>query len=465
MTVPGTLKRPNYRPLFHYAPAANWINDPNGLLYHRGLYHLYYQYNPHGDTHGNMNWGKATSPDLVHWKEHDVALPQHAHEIFSGSAVVDWRNTSGFGRDGMIPLVACYTGHTPHNQSQFLAYSLDDGERWTYHPEPVLDAQKTDFRDPKVFWHQPTEQWIMAIVHPVERQIELFGSPNLHDWTSLSVFGPVGATGGIWEVPELFSVVNEHGESHWVMKVDLNPGGPFGGSGVQYWLGEFDGVTFSARTPARWVDHGKDFYAAITFSGTPGRTVWLAWMNNWQYAQQVPTPGQRGTMSLPRVVTVQNDPEGPVLTQAPVPELTALRQQEENWSGEACLNLQAGQGHEFRLTWDGQDAATVRLKFISATGLEAIVEVREGILRLVRTATEHTKNLDGYAGEHLARWPEIAGMQDLHLFLDSSSLEVFGGGGRVVMTNLLYSNQPITEVEVQSIDTELNGQHWTLSLM
>lgn len=464
MSARSTTTPDTYRPRIHYAPKANWMNDPNGLLYYQGLYHLHYQYNPYGDTHAHMHWGKATSPDLVHWTEHDVTLHEHEHEIFSGSAVVDWHNTAGFSAAGQVPLVACYTGHTPHNQSQFLAYSLDGGEHWTPHPVKVLDHQKQDFRDPKVFWHTDSQRWIMAVVHPNECQIELLTSPDLHQWTSQSLFGPAGATGGIWEVPELFPVQDAAGQVYWVMKVDLNPGGPFGGSGVQYWIGQFDGQQFTAFTEARWADHGKDFYAALTWNDLPDRRVWIAWMNNWQYAKEVPTPGQRGLMSLPRELHVMHSQSGPLLAQRPIPELISLRKQHSQL---APVNaLRQGQAHEFQLQWPSHEHARVEVDFCSAAGLECRVTLDGSALTVSRPEAAHTAALPGFAGQHRAPLPCGGPQQRLHLFLDACTIEVFADGGCSVISDLLYPTQAIDEVRIQLTgltSEEVTGEHWVLS--
>ncbi|MBB5378075.1 levanase/fructan beta-fructosidase [Deinococcus metalli] len=465
MTKPAVRQDP-YRPHVHYTPAANWINDPNGLVYFGGVYHLFYQYNPYASSHGHMHWGHAVSTDLVHWHEQDIALAEGEHQIFSGSAVVDWQNTSGLGDGTSPPLVACYTGHTSSNQAQYLASSQDGGTSWTLHPDAVLDRGKLDFRDPKVFWHAPTASWIMAVVHPVEREIELLRSTDLRAWTSLSIFGPAGATGGIWEVPDLFPVLDDAGHEHWVLKVDLNPGGPYGGSGVQYWLGDFDGQTFMPRTPAWWVDHGQDFYAAITWHDLPERRVWLSWMSNWQYAHHVPTAaaGWRGAMSLPREVGVRVDLDGPVLVQRPVPELQALRQAERPISA-GITPFETDQAHEFLLRWPGSNSFRVQLEFRSEAGIEVSVEVTPREVAVRRPETAVTAGLTGYAGEHRAPLPPMED-HELRLFLDASSLEVFVGGGRAVLTDLLFPAQSIREVWciTEGLDhREAMGSLWPLS--
>ncbi|AZI44348.1 glycoside hydrolase family 32 protein [Deinococcus psychrotolerans] len=462
----NAVRQDPYRPHVHYTPAANWINDPNGLVYFGGQYHLFYQYNPYSSSHAHMHWGQAVSTDLVHWQERGVALTEGEHQIFSGSAVVDWKNSSGLG-DGTSPfLVACYTGHTETHQAQYLASSQDRGETWTLHPDAVLDRGKQDFRDPKVFWHAPSAAWIMTVVHPIEREVELLRSADLHTWTSLSVFGPTGETGGIWEVPDLFPVLDDDGQEHWVLKVDLNPGGPYGGSGVQYWLGDFDGQRFTTRTPSRWVDHGQDFYAAITWHDLPERRVWLSWMSNWQYAHHVPTAteGWRGAMSLPREVGVSVDADGPILVQRPVPELQILRQTLRPLHL-GVTSLQVDQAHEFLLNWSAAESFHVRLEFRSEAGIEVSVEVTPEEVVVRRPKTVVTAGLDGYAGEHRAPLPPL-GAYDLHLFLDASSLEVFAGGGRAIITDLLFPAQPICEATctIKGLDHgSFTGALWPLS--
>ena len=243
-----------YRPQFHYTPANNWMNDPNGLVYYQGKYHLFYQYNPEGNTWGNMSWGHAVSADLVHWKELPVAIPYDAEElVFSGSAVVDKNNTSGLGTKANPPLVAIYTSAKPGSQSQALAYSTDGGLTFTKYGT-VLDIGSAEFRDPKVFWYAPAKQWRMVVVKATEHKVSIYSSPNLKNWTHLSDFGPTGAVGGVWECPDLFPLAIDGNPRNvkWVMIVSLNPGGIAGGSGTQYFVGDFDGTTFTSDDPASY---------------------------------------------------------------------------------------------------------------------------------------------------------------------------------------------------------------------
>ncbi|HXY40334.1 MAG TPA: glycoside hydrolase family 32 protein, partial [Vicinamibacteria bacterium] len=332
--------REPFRPQFHFTPERNWTNDPNGLVFFEGEYHLFYQKNPFGDRWGHMSWGHAVSRDLVHWQHLPVAITEEGGVMaFSGSAVVDWRNTSGLGQGRQPPLVAVYTGHHAEKplQDQRLAFSNDRGRTWTrYARNPVLDIGETNFRDPKVFWHAPSGRWVMAVAWPKQRKVRFYASPDLESWSHLSDFGPAGATAGDWECPDLFPLAVEAspGERRWVLIVNLNPGGPAGGSGTQYFVGDFDGRRFVAdATPSRegaplWLDHGPDFYATVTWSDVPerdGRRLALGWMSNWQYAAEAPTSPWRGAMTVPRELVLRRTPEGLRVAQRPVRELASLR--------------------------------------------------------------------------------------------------------------------------------------------
>lgn len=316
----------NHRPLFHFTPLRNWMNDPNGLVYYKGLYHLYFQYNPESIDHGNLSWGHATSSDLINWQEDPVALRNdEVGMIFSGSAVVDHQNTSGFGSPGNPPLVAIYTNHTERIQSQHIAYSLDDGFTWSkYRGNPVIDLNLAEIRDPKVMWDERRGHWLMSLARPHEHQISFFASPDLKNWEHLSDFGPVGATGGVWECPDLFELEYQ-GSTKWVLVVSLNPGGLQGGSGTQYFIGDFDGVQFIQTEflgESKWIDFGADYYAAVSFNDAPdNRRIMIGWMSNWDYAKVLPTQPYRGQMSLPREITLESRNGKIALIQRPVAEV------------------------------------------------------------------------------------------------------------------------------------------------
>ncbi|MEL6396958.1 MAG: GH32 C-terminal domain-containing protein [Planctomycetota bacterium] len=331
------LETPHLRPQIHFAPKANWINDPNGMMYANGRYHLFYQHNPYGDTWGHMSWGHATSTDLTNWDEQPVALrEQNGVMIFSGSGVSDTANSSGFGTDGNPPLVAIYTGHQsdPPRQDQRLAYSIDQGDTWTkYSGNPVIDKNLSHFRDPKVFWHEPTGRWVMLVSQARNRIVDIYVSDDLRVWEQVSSFGPAGQSDvPNWECPELFElpVDGDPNDTRWVLQIDVGNNGPAGGSGGMYFVGHFDGERFINENPREttlWVDHGSDFYAAQAFNHDPkGRVVWLAWMNNWRYANAVPTGPWRGQMSIPREVGLTRLPDGVRLTQRPASEVVGQTQ-------------------------------------------------------------------------------------------------------------------------------------------
>ncbi len=311
-----------YRPQFHFTPAQNWMNDPNGMVYYQGEYHLFYQYNPFGDTWGHMSWGHAVSKDLVHWQELPVAIPELGDEMaFSGSAVVDYENTTGFGTKDNPAMVAIYTAAKPDDQEQALAYSTDRGRTWTrYAGNPVLDIEDREFRDPKVFWYAPEKKWVMAVVRAVARRVELYSSPDLKQWTFMSDFGPANAVGGVWECPDLFPlhVDGDPTKTKWVMVVNLNPGGIQGGSAGQYFVGDFDGTRFSADDSGAYTppagDVFADFegadYAGWTASGTafgsgpargtlPGQQTVSGFSGSGLVNSFIDFDGSQGTLTSP----------------------------------------------------------------------------------------------------------------------------------------------------------------------
>lgn len=448
-----------HRPQFHFTPERNWMNDPNGLVFFEGEYHLFYQYNPRGDTWGHMHWGHAVSRDLLRWEHLPPALDEaDGVSIFSGSAVVDGQNTSGFGAGGRPPLVAVYTAHREQGplQNQHLAYSTDRGRTWTkYAGNPVLDIGAADFRDPKVFWHAPTRRWIMVVSLAVQRKLSLYASPDLKHWTHLSDFGPAGSTEGIWECPDLFPlpVGGDPSRPKWVMLLNVNPGAPAGGSGCQYFIGDFDGTRFAAEgRDVLWLDHGADCYAAVSWSDLPardGRRIAIGWMNNWAYGNRLPTSPWRGALTVPRELALRPTPGGPRLVQQPVRELEQLRRgaprvfagalpEATRWlAGQADLPAQldvecalAGvpAGARFSLTLHtGRDEQTV----ITCD------RARDRIL-VDRTRSGAVDFDPAFAAAHEAPLPGPADSMRLRLLLDTSSVEVFAQGGETVLTDLVF---------------------------
>lgn len=656
--------REPWRPQFHFTPAMNWMNDPNGLVFYDGEYHLFYQFNPFGDKWGHMSWGHAVSRDLTHWKHLPVALHEENDiMIFSGSAVVDWKNTSGFGIKGKPPLVAIYTGHYTKKplQNQQIAYSNDRGRTWTkYAGNPVLDIGEKDFRDPKVIWHEPTQRWIMTVAWPVHRKIRFYSSPNLKDWTHLSDFGPAGSTNGIWECPDLFPMAVNNGRAgdanadrsgpdtafsepragelsgapadrrvqKWVLIVNVGSGAPAGGSGGQYFVGDFDGREFKldssfpkpqpefvpegivladfegadyvgwqatgnafgakpahgkiggqqvvegfrgrglvntfldgdksegtltspefeitrdhlsfligggnhagrtclnllvggqvvrtatgdnaerlswkswdvsglrgvkarleivdrhtggwghlnvdqvilADVPARsggeaalWLDHGPDYYAAVTWSDIPrrdGRRLAIGWMSNWQYAEVVPTLPWRSATSLPRELALRRTADGLRMDQQPVGELRKLRdghhrlrsasiREGNEWIRRKGIG---GDGLEIDVEFEVSDRDQCGLNLLQGSGEVTIVgcDTRSSRMFLDRTRSGRVDFHPKFAGRYEAPLAVRDGRVRLRLYVDTSSVEVFGNDGEAVLTALALPGPTSRGVEFWS---------------
>jgi len=444
MSAAATRASERLRPRWHFSPEQNWINDPNGLVYADGEYHLFFQYNPFGDTWGHMSWGHAVSADLLHWRELPLAIPEDERaSIFSGGVVIDHANTAGFGAGAWV---AIYTGclrRPTGGQAQELAYSLDGGLSWTkYAHNPVLDLGLREFRDPKVFWHGPSAAWLMAVVKPDEHLVCFFRSANLRDWVLLSEFGPAGAVASIWECPDL---IHFAAEDRWVLKVDTFEGHP-GGSGAQCWVGRFDGERFSAETEAVWVDHGSDFYAALSFGNLPaGRApLWLAWMNNHAYAKDTPTAPWRGAMSLPRELSLRATPAGWRLAQRPWPGLAALRGAPHHRVGPGVLDAPGVDGRCLELLWE-LDPGDVVLSTLSVRcgegGGEATtigIDHQGGRLFIDRSRSGALVHPVHWAGRREVPLHNARGRLQVRVLIDHCSVEVFADEGLAVLTELVY---------------------------
>ncbi len=453
--------REQYRPQYHFTPEVNWMNDPNGLVYLDGEYHLFYQHNPYGNAWGHMSWGHAVSRDLVHWRHLPIALwEEHGDMIFSGCAVVDRGNTSGLGNDS-DPLVAIYTSHRRGKQAQCLAYSNDRGRSWTkYEGNPVLDLQVQDFRDPKVFWHEPTQRWVMVVSMAIEKRLQFYGSADLKQWDLLSEFGPAGASHKPnWECPDLFELPIEDpsghptGETAWVVEVDMGDGSVAGGSGGEYFIGDFDGEQFTctdARNPGHWLDYGRDFYAPVSWSDIPpedGRRIWIGWMNNWQ-THLLPTSPWRSAMSLPRKLGLRKRSEKIVLVQQPVEELRNLRKQPRrlrNVSIGNKLDLSesislSGSQLEIDLEIALNGSERVCLGVLVGKSAQTLVgyDASEQVLFIDRRRSGNVDFHPAFAGVHKAPLKLGQDRLRLHVFVDSSSIEVFADGGAVVLTDRVF---------------------------
>ncbi len=484
---PARIYGEPYRPQFHFTPPRNWMNDPNGMVFYEGEYHLFYQFNPFGDRWGHMSWGHAVSPDMVHWEHLPLALPEeNGVMIFSGSAVVDRKNSSGFGKEGRAPLVAIYTGTGPGSgglQYQCLAFSNDKGRTWTkYSGNPVLNISSKEFRDPKVQWHEPSQRWIMTVSLSTEHIVCFYGSPNLKDWTLLSKFGPAGASSGLWECPDLFELpVEGSAEKRWVLVVNINPGSVAGGSGGQYFIGQFDGTRFvperDATAPALWLDYGADYYAAVSWSDIPasdGRRLWLGWMSNWDYAQDVPTHPWRSAMSIPREVKLRKLSGGIRLVQTPVREMEKLRARHFRFGGGSVAEANEWiktQGIESASTeWVvelGADAGVQGLRLFK-NGDEAIVVGLDRPRRRVfvdRTRAGQVGFHSKFPAVHEAPWSADNQPLKFHLFIDACSVEVFLNDGETVFTELVFPSPGSRGVELFSSEPNTRirpVEAWTL---
>ena len=448
-----------YRPRFHFAPKRNWMNDPNGLVYFEGEYHLFFQYNPFGDQWGHMSWGHAVSRDLLAWEELPVAIPETDNEmIFSGCIVVDWENVSGLGNGDEPPLLAFYTGFDAEAdiQRQCLAYSHDRGRTFSfYEGNPVIDLGMAHFRDPKVFYHAASSAWIMAVALPREHKVQFYRSTNLLDWTLAGAFGPAGATSGQWECPDLMLVPLETdpSQARWVLKVDVDAGFVGGGSGAQYFVGDFDGSNFAIDPrvgcpDGEMVDFGPDFYAAVTWSDLPPEQpgpLWVGWMSNHQTGRFYPTEPWRGAQSLPRTLFLFEEAGKLKLGQRPVSSASQLfsgsgREQmaerqvgvtdgptSESFRAELALSVINGRSETLELV--GGDETLVTVHYDSERGL-VFARAPHGS---VQGASFGFETSSSYApGERIA----------VELFFDSCLVDIFVDAGRRQFSCCIFPDSP-----------------------
>ena len=466
-----------YRPRFHFTPAKGWMNDPNGMIFLNGQYHLFFQHYPDSTVWGPMHWGHATSSDLVQWKEQPIALyPDSIGMIFSGSAVLDKNNTSGLGRGGVAPLVAIFTQHYMPGekagktdfQNQSIAYSLDEGKTWTkYAGNPVLKTPNLkDFRDPKVIWYAPTQKWIMSLA--VADHVEFYSSPNLINWTKESEIGKnLFAHGGVWECPDLLSF-NHFGKTVWVLLVSMNPGGPNGGSATQYIVGDFDGHTFKPyTTDIKWMDYGPDNYAGVTFSNLGDRNILIGWMSNWNYANVVPTEKWRSAMTVPRELSLIEQPSykngivnakltDMLLASNPVKELNAAFTKtlsKERIGTEKTFSLMSPANTiPNRIDLTTGSLYGFEIIFSNAFNEKLIVgyDTVKKQYYIDRSQAGIANFNEGFATVAVA--PRLSGGIYLNwsILIDKTSIELFADGGRSVMTALFFPKHPYTKCVLQS---------------
>lgn len=431
--------REQYRPDFHHTPAYGWMNDPNGLFYKDGVWNLYFQYNPYGSQWENMTWGHSTSTDLVHWKFQGTPIqPDAVGTIFSGSAVVDKNNTSGFGKDAVVAL---YTS-AAENQTQSMAYSTDNGKTFTkYEVNPIITSTVPDFRDPHMFWNEDIKKWNMILA--AGQHMEIYTSDNLKDWKLESSFGEkYGNHGGVWECPDLMKLkVRGTDKEKWMLICNINPGGPSGGSATQYFVGDFDGHKFTCDSKpevTKWMDYGKDHYATVTFDNAPeGRHVAIAWMSNWQYANQVPTLQYRSGNSIPRDLGLFEYKGETYCSVVPSPEMTAARSKKAGKklteSCEMVVNLKGN--------------ATITLSNDKGEKVVMNYDAKSETFSMDRTKSGKMDFSKDFAA--VTKAPTYGKISQLRIFIDKSSIEALDADGKMSMTNLVFPSKPYNKVTVK----------------
>ena len=458
--------REKYRPAYHHTPLYGWMNDPNGMVYHDGVWHLCYQWNPFGSKWQNMTWGHSTSRDLIHWEPQEpTLLPDGLGTIFSGSSAIDEANSAGFGKNSIVTLFTS----AANSQVQSLAYSNDGGYTYTTYPgNPVLTLE-SEARDPNMFWNEETKQWTLILAHALDHEMLIFTSPDLKSWTLQSSFGKgLGAQDGVWECPDLFELpVTGTQEKKWVLICNINPGGPFGGSATQYFTGSFDGKTFkvdtdaSGNVPIQWLYYRKNHYSTVSWSDTPGRRTVIGWMSNWQYAAEVPTLQFRSANTLPREMGVFKVDDQYYVSSKPSPELDALRgkithnakriqvgkrahtvslPQENDGICEILMNVDAKRSKQLKMTLANKAQEKVTI----------IYDVEKETISFDRTQSGIVDFSQDFPAVTVTPTYENDGSVNLRLFIDRSSMELFEQEGRFVMTNLVFPTSPYTTLSFQA---------------
>ncbi|MGA9326645.1 MAG: glycoside hydrolase family 32 protein [Salegentibacter sp.] len=462
-----------YRPQYHFSPREKWMNDPNGLVYFHDTWHMFFQHYPDSTVWGPMHWGHAVSKDLVHWQQKPIALyPDSLGYIFSGSAVIDKRNTAGFGENAMV---AIFTYHNAEKekagdkdyQSQGIAYSTDEGKTWEkYSGNPVLpNPGKRDFRDPKVFWDPKTDSWKMILA--AGDHLELYSSSNLKKWEKVSEFtDPVDEKLGVWECPDLFPLKAEGDNvQKWVLIISHNPGAPNGGSGTRYFIGDYDGKDFTTnQTENLWLDYGTDNYAGVTFNNAPDdERILIGWMNNWNYGQQIPTKGWRSAMTLPRRLKLHKDENGYFLTSFPVENVSAITRQEFTKSkitGDTSFQKKFDLS-QAKLSFELQNVhSDFQIVFSNASGEKFVMGYRaqNSLLYTDRINSGKTDFSEKFAPDmQKMKLPDLDKMK-FDIFLDRSSVEIFLNDGRYSMTNQVFPSEPYSEVKIKASPAAIISQ-------
>ena len=437
-----TKNREKFRPIYHHTPAYGWMNDPNGMFYKDGVWHLYYQYNPYGSQWENMTWAHSTSTDLMHWENQgEVIQPDALGTIFSGNSVVDKENTAGFGKDVVI---AFYTS-AGNAQTQSIAYSTDNGMSFEkYANNPIITSDVPDFRDPKVFWNEDLKQWNLILASG--QQMNIYSSKNLKDWKYESCFGEeYGNHGGVWECPDLLKIGDK-----WVLICNINPGGPFGGSATQYFVGTFDGHKFTCESKpevTKWMDYGKDHYATVSFSNAPnGRIVVLPWMSNWQYANQVPTQQFRSANGLPRDVSLYNYNGEEYVSVKPSPEVLNAFEQKASGRFQMASYLEVT---------NIKSNASIVLSNDKDEYVTMVYDGKNGTFSMDRTQSGLTEFHNDFKSKTIA--PTNGTIKGMQIFVDRCSIEAFDIDGKVAMSNLVFPSKPYDKIVAKGCKVKVHA--------
>ena len=435
-----TKNREKFRPIYHHTPAYGWMNDPNGMFYKDGIWHLYYQYNPYGSQWENMTWAHSTSTDLIHWKNQGEAIqPDALGTVFSGSSVVDKENTAGFGKDAVV---AFYTS-AGAAQTQSIAYSTDNGETFKkYVNNPILTSDVPDFRDPNVFWNEEVKQWNLILA--AGQQMNIYSSKNLKDWKFESSFGEgYGNHGGVWECPDLLKMGDK-----WVLICNINPGGPFGGSATQYFVGSFDGHKFTCESKpevTKWLDYGKDHYATVSFSNAPdGRIVVLPWMSNWQYANQVPTQQYRSANGLPRDLGLYSYNGEDYVSVKPSPEVFAAFEKKPSGRLQSAAYIEVT---------NIKSNASIVLSNDKGERVTMVYDGKNSTFSMDRTESGVSDFHSDFKAKTVA--PTNGVIKSMQIFIDRCSIEAFDTEGKVAMTNLVFPSKPYDKIIVKGCKVKI----------
>lgn len=479
-----------YRPLYHHTPVYGWMNDPNGMVYADGKWHLYYQWNPYGSKWQNMTWGHSWSDDLMNWHHEPAAIkPNGLGTVFSGSSAIDHNNTAGFGSDAIVTL---YTS-AGANQMQSLAFSTDGGNTFNIYPGNPVITLETEARDPNFFFNETTGKWNLVLAHALEKEVLIYSSPNLIDWTFESSFGKEGAQHGVWECPDLFPL-DIDGKTKWVLIVNLNPGGLFGGSGIQYFIGDFDGKTFTPDTdtegkvPTRWLDYGKDNYAAVSWSDAPdNRRTLLGWMSNWQYAGDVPTTQFRSANTLPREVKLFRAADGEIY--AATPPSLEVRNAFSKIALKPTSFLLGTSTRSFELPSSNDGVCRISLEidahnagliqFVLKNARTADISANEtftpqSVVMTFDPASQSFKvdrtqsGISDFSSDFPAVTiaPTFSSKNQklfLEIYIDRSSIEIFGNDGRFAITDLVFPTTPYSTLQMNTVTGKARIDNLTIS--